>query len=207
MNTKDVNIEEKERILSFAGEYYLREGFYKTPMDTIASELRMSKKTIYKYFPSKEVLVEKVIENMMARVQADVNRIISEETDAVSKLKMLHEVLGGVIVRFSDKWMNDMRIHAPGLWKKVDEFRTKKMFSIFSIIFEQGKKEGYFHDKPVEILLTVVTSSLRAVINPEFLYFNKFSYSDAVNYTFDILFNGFLTGSGKKIYERKLEEK
>jgi AcrR family transcriptional regulator len=199
--------EDKIKIIRFAQDYYLREGFYKTSMDILSSELKMSKKTIYKHFPSKEILVEEVVASLMSQVQARISEVITTRADAVTKLKMLHDLIGTTIIRFSDKWINDMRVHSPELWQKVDEFRTRKMFIVFSDIFDQGKKEGLFLDKPKEILITIFTASLRAIVNPEFLYFNKFSYSEAVDITFDILFNGFLTKEGTKIYKRQSKEK
>jgi AcrR family transcriptional regulator len=198
---------EKGKILLFAQDYYMREGFYKTSMDTMASELRMSKKTIYKYFPSKEILIEEVIRNFMAGVQVSIDEIISLNTDAVTKIKELHKLFGKILIRFSDKWLNDIRLHTPGLWEKVDEFRTRKMFAVLSRIIEQGKKEGLFEDKPNEILVTLFTTSIRAIVNPDFLFYNKFSYTEAVDHVFDILFNGFLTKEGVKTYKRKLKEK
>jgi hypothetical protein len=50
-------------------------------------------------------------------------------------------------------------------------------------------------------------ASIRAIVNPDFLFYNKFSYQEAVDHTFDILFNGFLTREGEKNYKRKLKEK
>jgi AcrR family transcriptional regulator len=198
---------ERLKILKYAQDYYLREGFYKTSMDTLAAELRVSKKTIYKYFPSKETLVEEVINELMHRIQLLITEIVTGKYDAVHKIKLLHETLGHNLIKFSDKWLNDLRVHAPHLWKNVDEFRTRKLNQILSGIFDQGKKEGLFEDKPNEILVTLFTASLRAIVSPDFLYFNKFSYSEAVSLTFDILFNGLLTNEGAKTYKRKLKEK
>jgi AcrR family transcriptional regulator len=203
--TEDVSTE-REKILGFVEEFYLREGFYKTSMDTLAAELRISKKTIYKYFPSKEILVSEVINNLMQRIQKLITEIVNGDSDAISKAKLLHEVLGKNLARFSDKWLNDLRVHTPLLWVKVDEFRTRRLFQILSIIFDQGKEEGLITDKPNEILITLFTASLRAIVNPDFLYFNKFSYNEAVDITFDILFNGCLTKEGAKTYRRKLKE-
>jgi AcrR family transcriptional regulator len=194
---------ERGKIIRLAQDYYMREGFYKIPMDTLASELKMSKKTIYKHFPSKEILVEEVVNSFMAELQENINETISKKTDAVSKLESLHEMISRTVIRFTDKWLNDLRIHAPELWRKVDEFRTRKMFAILSEILNQGKKEGLFQDRPNEIMVTMFTASLKAIVNPDFLYYNRFSYSEAVDITFDILFNGFLTAQGKKIYKKK----
>jgi AcrR family transcriptional regulator len=202
MDNNHINTE-RGKIIRLAQDYYMREGFYKTSMDTLSSELKMSKKTIYKYFPSKEILVEEVVNTLMNEVQGTLKQTLSVKSNAVLKLESLHEMIGRIVVRFSDKWLNDMRIHAPDLWRKVDEFRTRKIFGILSDIIDQGKKEGLFQDIPNEIIVTIFTASLRAIINPDFLYHNRFSYSEAVDITFNTLFNGFLTAQGKSIYKKK----
>ena len=53
-------MEIKDKIVELGEEKFFREGFYKTRMDDVAIELRMSKKTIYKYFPTKTDLVMEV---------------------------------------------------------------------------------------------------------------------------------------------------
>ena len=47
-------MEEKNKIIERTEDKFFRDGFYKTTMDEIATDLSMSKKTIYKFFPSKE---------------------------------------------------------------------------------------------------------------------------------------------------------
>jgi len=207
LNTDNAVLHDRNKIINFARDYYLKEGFYKTSMDTLASGMRISKKTIYRLFPSKELLVEEVVNIVMTEVQGSINKILVQKTDAISKIRMLHKILGLTLIRFSDKWLNDLKIHMPLLWEKIDEFRTGKMFAILSSIIEQGKKEGLIADKPNEILVTLFVASVRAIVNPDFLFYNKFSYQDAVDHTFDILFNGFLTREGEKTYKRKLKEK
>jgi hypothetical protein len=98
--------------------------------------------------------------------------------------------------------MRDIRIHLPVIWEKIDSFRTKKMNAAFSQLIEQGKKESLFTDKPSEIILTIFIASLRAIVNPDFLYYNKFSYKEAVQITIEILFNGILTEKGKKLFNK-----
>jgi len=56
---------ERLRILEHSMEKFKSVGFIKISMDEIASDLKMSKKTIYKYFHSKEELVEKSLETLM----------------------------------------------------------------------------------------------------------------------------------------------
>ena len=47
----------REKIIELISEKFFREGFSRTTMDEIATDLHMSKKTIYKFFSSKEELL------------------------------------------------------------------------------------------------------------------------------------------------------
>ncbi len=201
-NLDTQNIDERTKILIHTQSRYLKEGFYKISMDNLAIDLRKSKKTIYKYFPTKENLVEEVVRFTMNIVSEKIDAIISSDSDVINKITGITETLGFFITQFSEKWLSDIKIHMPAIWEKIDNFRTKKIYTVFSKIIEQGKKEDIFLDKPNEIVITIFVASLRAIVNPEFLYHNKFSYKEAMYIAFEILFNGILTDKGKKLLKK-----
>jgi AcrR family transcriptional regulator len=199
--------EEKERIYNYAVDKFLREGFYKTTMDDIASQLRMSKKTIYKYFSSKEDLVKEVIFSFLSSRAEQIKAIVDADDNAVIKFFKLGEYLGGMIMKFSDRWISDIQMYTPDLWKEIDKFRTKMMYANLMKIIRQGINEGYFIDKSAEIIVTVFVSTVRAVVNPDFIMNNKFSVSTALETTLEILMNGIMTEKGKKIFNILKSEK
>ena len=58
-------MDEQDKIIEQIEDKLFKEGFYKTTMDEVASELGMSKKTIYKFFPSKDDLVMAIAKHFM----------------------------------------------------------------------------------------------------------------------------------------------
>jgi len=64
-------------------------------MDSLASEFQISKKTIYKYFPSKENIVEEIVADVTGRVSITVDRIIKADLNAVGKLAQLLHTSSG----------------------------------------------------------------------------------------------------------------
>ena len=191
---------DRQKILSYTTEKFLREGFYKTTMDDIAFNLRVSKKTIYKHFPTKDKLVEEVVFNFMNSVKDMIGEISLSKKDAVSKVVRLIELLGRIISKFSENWLRDLQLHMPVLWEKIDSFRAKKMTAEVTNLIDQGKREKLFLDYPIEIIVTMFVASIRSVVNPDFLLNNKFSYDQAAKICIEILFNGILTEKGKKIF-------
>jgi len=199
-------ITEQKKILDFTMNKFLKEGFYKTSMDSLASELRISKKTIYKHFPTKEALVESIADKIMQTISNKVDEIVKSDFNALGKAGNLMKQLGTFSLQISDNWLQDLRIHMPSLWEKIDEFRTKKMYGILSEIIEQGKEEGYFIDKPSELVIAVFISSVRSIVSPDFLYHQKFNFQEAFHHTFEILFNGILTVKGKKEFTKYIKQ-
>ncbi|MFO7445529.1 MAG: TetR/AcrR family transcriptional regulator [Ignavibacteriaceae bacterium] len=192
--------EERAKILLYARTRYMKEGFYKTSMNTLASEMQMSKKTIYKHFPTKEKLVEEVVMDFMNFVRGRIEEIFNTRKDAVAKIAGFTELLGVLSSQISENWLKDMRLHMPELWAKVDAFRTRKMNTEITNLIAQGKKEKLFLDYPGEIIVTIFVASIRAIVNPDFLLNNKFSYNQAARISIEIILNGILTEKGKKIF-------
>ncbi|MGE5438282.1 MAG: TetR/AcrR family transcriptional regulator [Bacteroidota bacterium] len=193
-------MEDKEKILFYAREKFFKEGFYKTSMDELARELKMSKKTIYKYYPSKDGLIEEVVDNMMRENSEKILQVIGKDMDAVSKIQELLGILSSLFLKISDNWLKDMQYHTPHLWRKIDDFRTRIMYNNIGKILEQGKREGIFEDRPVELLLVIFSSSLRAIVNPDFLLNSKFSHNEALEQAFHILLHGILTDKGARTF-------
>ncbi|MGE5400242.1 MAG: TetR/AcrR family transcriptional regulator [Ignavibacteriales bacterium] len=187
----------KERILLLAHEKFFKEGFYKVSMDELARELRMSKKTIYKHFVSKESLMDAVVDGMLSSVSGKIDEVVAQDISAIGKILGMFNIIVNLAVFASEKWLNDIKIHAPELWTKIDTFRTQKMRDKITRILDQGKKEGVFEDKPTILVHTIFITSVRAVVNPDFILNNNMSFRETMETTFGILLNGIFTEKGK----------
>jgi AcrR family transcriptional regulator len=197
---------EKNKILDYAGEKFMREGFYKSSMDLLAAELRISKKTIYKHFSSKDKLVEAVVIGFISATSEKIESVIQLEDDSLSKALRLFEIMRMVATKLSDSWVRDIKIHMPKLWERIDEFRTKRAYAVLGTIIQQGQAEGMIIDKPAELIIHLFVSSLRSIVNPDFLYYQKMNYKEAIQHTFEILFNGILTPKGKKDFNKSFNK-
>ena len=197
---------ENDKILDLTEEKIFKEGFYKTTMEELASDLRMSKKTIYKFYPSKNDLVRAITERFKKRIHDKILEILSSDKNAVDKIVTWLSILTKVTTKISDKMLNDLRKHFPSLWDELEKFRTEMMTDNITKVIEQGKQEGFVKDIPTPIIMTVMISSVRAIVNPEFVIHNNFSLKNAAQTTFQILMNGILTERGKELFNKSLNE-
>jgi AcrR family transcriptional regulator len=197
-----VDLEEKTKILGYSTEIFLREGFYKTSMDEIASRLHMSKKTIYKNFPSKEDLVKDVMRTHLHFTIKRVKEHINKESSAVQKMFDIFTIVGENILKVNEKMIMDLQFYSPEIWKEVDDFRTKQINHNLARIFEQGKAEGCFLNIKTEIILSVFVASIRSIVNPDFARKCDVSLQEAFLAIIEILMNGIMNEKGKKIFNK-----
>lgn len=191
-------MEEQNKILEHTEEKFFRDGFYKTTMDEIASELKMSKKTIYKFFPSKDKLIQSIANHFMNRMKSKILPALNSDKNAIEKLGDLINILAKASENFSAARMTELKRHYPSLWNEIDKFRTEMMFGNITKVIEQGKKEGLFADYPTIIIMNVLVASVRSIVNPDFVLNNNFSIIEAARYAFRIVISGILTDKGKK---------
>lgn len=89
--------ERRDHIIAVAAEAFADEGYGATSMSTIAARLGGSKATLYKYFPSKELLFEAVMQQRCQRVLAPLRDIRGSDEDDLELL------LAGFGARFLEK--------------------------------------------------------------------------------------------------------
>ncbi len=192
---------EKEKIIHFTQQKFFADGMSRVTMDQLAKEMRISKKTIYKHFPSKQDLAREIIFRTMGTVKKSISEIIEGKGSVVDKIDSITKIFFNLSIKFSDRWISDLRAYNYTLWQEMDNFRVKAIRENFIKILEQGKAEGIIVDKPTPIMLEVVLSSIRAVINPDFMINNSFTIQEAAKHTFEIVFFGLFTKKGRKIYK------
>jgi AcrR family transcriptional regulator len=199
-------MEDHNKIIELTEEKFFRDGFYKTTMDEIAAELKMSKKTIYKFFPSKDDLITAIAKHFMEGIKSKVLPALNSDKNAIEKLAELNNILAKVSQKVTSKRMDEIKTYFPNLWNEIDSFRTKMMFANITKVIDQGKAEGLFIDYPTPIIMNTLVSSVRATVNPEFILNNNFSISEAALYTFKVVIGGIVTEKGKKVFNKTINK-
>ena len=200
-------MKDSDAILNLIEENIFKDNFQKVSINYIASTLKMSKKTIYKHFQSKDELLLSLVDRYHKRIKDEMENIVKQNIHAVEKIYRVSEIISKVSVKFSDRVIAEIRIHYPIIWTKTELFRTEIMYKVISKIFSQGIKEGYIINIPTSIILTVYQSANKSIVDPNFIMHNNFSIRDAMRYTYTLLLNGILTEKGRKKFRLINKEK
>ena len=172
----------------------MEHGISKVTLDEIASDLRMSKKTMYKYFPSKEDLLKNIIHARIKRNGKRFTDIMASGKPFGEKLQDIFAFAGREFSASSRQFVIDLRRFAPGLWEDADEYRRKTIISNVRIMIEQGKKEGMIReDLDPDLFVLVFHSAVQDILTPEMLSEQSFSTVQAFQGILRIIFEGALT--------------
>lgn len=76
----------KEKIIETANDMFLNLGFKSVTMDDLASEMGISKKTIYTHFKNKNKLVEATTDHLFCEICDGIDAILEEKNDPIEEL-------------------------------------------------------------------------------------------------------------------------
>ncbi len=145
-------------------------------MDELAQQAGVSKRTIYRYFRSKEEIIEASLDAFTAEMAQKVENITAQDLPAPEMIAAIMKNLityGQFIL--NPMVLNDLRIHYPQLWKKIDAFRLEKARVAISRYMQQSKNPALQEIDP-RIITAIILASIQAVLNPDFILENGFTF-------------------------------
>ncbi len=169
-------------------------------MGDLASELGMSKKTLYAHFASKTALLEAVIEDKMRAIDSDLDRITSDSS--FSFLTALHEMLA-TLRQHSEElqppFLRDMAREVPELFKLVLTKRRALIQRHFGKLLTQGRKTGVIRkDLTTDLMIEILVGATDAVLTPQRLSELNLSVKTCLSAIVTIFLEGVVTGKRAK---------
>ena len=193
------DIQEKERILMSAEDKFMNQGFVKVTMDEVAEDLGMSKKTIYKFFPSKEEIMLGIVRMNMRRIEKQVSTIVESGKPFDQKFIEFLALLARLTRKMGKQVQRDIQRHLPDLDREIETFRREKVYGKLRSMFSQAKEEGFLRkDVNDEIFMQMFIASAQTIMIPTVLAQYPFSAEEAFRQIFRILFEGALTNEARQ---------
>jgi len=110
----------KEKIIIKASDMFLKLGFKSITMDDIASEMSISKKTIYKHFSNKELLVEETTALIHKELHVIIDNIVTKNYNAIEENFKIRKMFGDMFKSSADSSpIYQLKKHYPAIYEKV----------------------------------------------------------------------------------------
>jgi len=190
----------RQRIVDAARAHFFSHGFRRVTMNDLAAELGISKKTLYVHFPDKMAVLEAVLADKFAGVQAKLEQVTREHAHDFPAA--LHELLANTqreLDEIKPPFVRDMRQKAPHVFKTVERRRSELIGHFFGKLFVEGQRAGMVRkDIPAKIMIEILLGTVQAIVNPAKVEELGLTPRSAFSAFLDVVLEGVLTRKGKK---------
>ena len=198
----------KEEIVKRALNDFMQYGFKTFTMDDLASKMGISKKTLYEHFPSKNDLVEAVLDYALDMSCKDVEAFVQGDGSVIENVYRNQKKVKEIFNINSDRPIWELQKYYSKTYERMEIEFAKSDVRFIDKLLEKGWKEGLFReDINVNFYKTFYSSvqRLRSVANtfPE----REFPFWDTIYTLMEYFFRIVVNEKGMKELERVLQLK
>jgi AcrR family transcriptional regulator len=162
-------------------------------MSDVATNIHISKKTIYKEFDTKEELLDTVVDYIFDNIKAKEEQIMNDKS--LSTVDKLRKILGAMPENYRDIDFQNVYPFLekfPDVYRKV-QYRLATGWENTISLIEQGKREGAVRKNvDIRFIKVMLEASIEKVLSDDMLSRTGINYVDALDQIVDILVNGML---------------
>ncbi len=125
---------------------FLKLGFKSITMDDIANEMCISKKTIYKFFCNKEILVEETVESVHDEVHETMSHIFSKNFNAIEENFAIRQMFKEMFKSSETSPVYQLKKHYPEIYQKVHCRKIEECKVWFRSNIEKGIEQGLYRN-------------------------------------------------------------
>ena len=201
----DKEEQSKNLILEQGFRTLTKEGPKNFTVERLSSNLRMSKKTIYKYFPTKEILIEKIVGFFIGSIKRKFESVAKSNENPIVKINLVMDYLTNWIMRVPTESLLEIKVRYPHIWKNIESFRLD-MTQYFEEFFKEAQKQGMAKsdidmDKAAILFMNIINSTFQ----PEFFMNNNLAPVDTIKLFMKMISEGiFVVQADKKQNHNKL---
>ena len=185
-------------ILEHGLDIIFRYGVKGFTVETLAKDLAMSKKTVYKYFPTKDILLEKIFHHITTIVAAKFQRILNLDINPLDKFDTAITEIVKTINRVSIHKIAELKVRYPNIWKEIEAFRLDRRQD-FLTIFKEAQDQGYvLKHLDLELVATIFMQIINEVFQPEFFMKHHIGVKETLLTYQQIFLRGIVTEKGLK---------
>ncbi|MHB8055870.1 MAG: TetR/AcrR family transcriptional regulator [Candidatus Aminicenantales bacterium] len=182
-------VQTRELVVVEAKRLFFQFGFRRITMDEIARNLRMSKKTLYALFPTKDDLIREVVRAVMKPKLEKIRAVTARSGPVAEFIAGIIGVFHDLAAEVSGPMTGDMRM-MPAIWREVETERLKAIGGIKKVL-ERGKRRGEIRsDVDLDFFLRIFIQTVNQIGNPAVMMEHNMKPSEMAEQIFGIFFHG-----------------
>ncbi|TVQ77012.1 MAG: TetR/AcrR family transcriptional regulator [Flavobacteriales bacterium] len=144
MNQEELN--QKSTILSNAMSLYMQYGFRSVSMDQIASEMGISKKTIYRFFSSKSEMIHAGIEQMAQEVKVFACGIQKSTVNPIEALFKMDKAMLDFFTPMHQRMLFQLKKYYAKTYSFLEQTKKEEMIAATLENLHLGIEQGYYRN-------------------------------------------------------------
>ena len=183
---------------------FIQQGVRAIRMDDIASQMGISKRTLYEQFGDKESLISQCLIHHFENIDNQIKQRTQEARNIIEEFVFMLDDWEN-IMEGNMKLMEGIKKFYPRIYEKVtqnkeaDEYRL----NVFKNKIRSGIEEGFFlPDINIDLAIAIFSNSIYGLINrPERYSQRNISPSEAFRYILTYFFRGISTQKGIQLLD------
>lgn len=143
----------KQQIIAFAAEKFTQLGSKRFTLEELADLLGVSKKTIYKYFFSKEDLVSESVRFLLDKINGEIETALAKETDPILKIVAVYQIGFEHFKCFKPAFIFGLKKYYPKASHVFETFRDDIVFNkIYGLLQEAQQNRSIRSDVDLKLV-------------------------------------------------------
>ncbi|MGC8594957.1 MAG: TetR/AcrR family transcriptional regulator [Candidatus Kryptoniota bacterium] len=189
----------RQAILESSCRKFTSYGYKRVTVQEIASDLGISKKTIYRFFNSKDDILREIVVARVNSLLETLRSIQNGKRFAIDKIELISEAVGKHINEQWQRILMEVRTNAPGLFKEIEAILQTKVATAWQSMFIEGQKKGWIRkDIDPVVFTTAYVGVVRELMKVDFLSKHSLTESEVPKQVFKIFTEGILTEKGRR---------
>ncbi len=194
------------KIIAKATDMYLSFGFKSVTMDDIASEMGISKKTIYQHFENKNDLVEAVTMHLFETISTGIDEICLLDKNPIEELFIIKDFVMKNLKNESTSPIYQLQKYYPQIHKTLMSRQFDKMGDCVVDNLKKGMEQHLFRDDiNVELIARFYFAGMTSIKDAELFNPIQFSTKDVQEAYLEYHLRGICTSKGIEILEKLLK--
>jgi AcrR family transcriptional regulator len=194
-----------DSLLARAADLFFDRGFGSVTTADVASAAGVSKKTLYRLFPTKEALLLAAVRREMAEFSARLDGIVS--SPGASPLAVMREflrALAGQMARVGNVLASDVR-RLPAVWQAIDRLRQEVVLGRLDRLLERMVADGIVRgDIDRRLIMELHVVLIQYLVTPHQIFRLEMAPVAMLEGVIKIVYGGILTGRGRRGLAREL---
>lgn len=201
-------MEARERIIQKAHELFHRYGIRSVTMDEIATQLGISKKTIYQFFSDKDELVDASLQQHIDQNKHLCEGVQHKADNAIHEIFLTMDMVQELLADMSSTIVFDLEKFHPKTFAKLTQHRNEFYYRVIKANLQWGiEDELYRPEIDIDITTRIRIETMFLPFNPVLFPPSKYSLVQVEQETLEHFLYGVATAKAHKIISKYKQQR